>query len=220
MFDQGARARVLPFVIYIGFIIVADVLARCGWTAAELRWLYAVKVAAVLAALVWYRRRYTELALPLPRGRVLAVSVVCGIAVWWLWIRLNASWMVLGDSTGFDPRSEGRIDWLLVTVRLAGAALVVPVMEELFWRSFLMRFLDAPAFLQGDPARVKNTTFIITVLLFGFEHTLWFAGVVAGAVYTILYMRSRSLWAPVIAHGVTNGLLGIWIISTDHWAYW
>jgi membrane protease YdiL (CAAX protease family) len=43
---------------------------------------------------------------------------------------------------------------------------------------------------------------------------------VAGAAYTLLYMRSGTLWAPTLAHAVTNGLLGAWILATGNWTYW
>jgi CAAX prenyl protease-like protein len=128
--------------------------------------------------------------------------------------------MIFGSPAGFDPRSEGRIDWLLVAIRILGAALVVPVMEELFWRSFLMRWVAAPNFESVEPSQLGPKSFIVTVLLFGFEHNLWLAGIVAGAAYSLLYMRHRSLWSPILAHAVTNGLLGIWVVRTGNWSYW
>ncbi|MDC8757598.1 CAAX prenyl protease-related protein [Janthinobacterium fluminis] len=220
MFDRDALPRVLPFLVYMFFVFLDDMLGRLGWQAHELRHLYAVKIGAVLALLLAYRRRYTELATwTLGAGGVLAAALA-GVVVLVLWINLNAGWMSVGAAAGFDPRTDGAIDWLMVAVRIAGAALVVPVMEELFWRSFLMRWIDTPDFLAASPARVKARGFVVAVILFGFEHNLWLAGIVAGAVYSILYMRSQSLWSPIVAHGVTNGLLGGWIVSTGHWTYW
>ena len=46
-----ALARIVPFAVYLFFIFVADVLSRMGYSAEETRWLYAVKIAAVMAAL-------------------------------------------------------------------------------------------------------------------------------------------------------------------------
>jgi hypothetical protein len=128
--------------------------------------------------------------------------------------------MIFGNPSGFDPRSQGQIDWLLVAIRIAGAALVVPVMEELFWRSFLMRWVDASDFESAEPSQLSLKSFIVTVVLFGFEHNLWLAGIVAGAAYSLLYMRHRTLWSPILAHAVTNGLLGIWVVRTGNWSYW
>ncbi|MQA37996.1 CAAX prenyl protease-related protein [Rugamonas aquatica] len=220
MFSGAAWPRIAPFALYIACIAIADLLGRLGWDAQELRWFYAVKIAAVAAVLLAYRRRYTELTWDGANARSIAIAVASGVLVLVLWINLNADWMQIGSSAGFNPLNHGAIDWALVTVRIVGAALVVPVMEELFWRSFLMRWIDAPDFLTHAPARCSAKAFIVSVILFGVEHNLWLAGVVAGAVYSLLYMRGGRLWSPILAHGVTNGLLGIWIISTGSWTYW
>lgn len=220
MFERDALPRVLPFLAYIAFIVAADVLQRFGWNAHELRWLYPVKIGTVLVLLLAYWRRYEELAWVRFDARALASVLATGVIVLVLWIHLNAGWMTVGSSPGFDPRNNGAIDWSMVLIRIAGAALVVPVMEELFWRSFLMRWLESPRFLNVAPSRVKVKSFVITVILFGLEHNLWLAGMVAGAAYAVLYMRIQTLWAPIVAHGVTNGLLGIWIVFTANWTYW
>ncbi len=220
MFNRAALPRVVPFLIYLSFIALADVLTRLGWDAGQLRCLYTVKIGAVLLALLYYRRRYSELRWKTPSPAVLIQAALAGFLVFFLWIRLNAGWMTLGASAGFDPRVQGGIDWPLALIRLAGAALVVPVMEELFWRSFLLRWIESADFLQVDPSRVRYKAFISTVILFGFEHNLWLAGIVAGAAYTVLYSRSATLWSPILAHGITNGVLGLWIITTGHWSYW
>lgn len=220
MFSLAARARVVPFAVYMAFIAIADGLSYLGLNAADLRWLYAVKVGAVVAALWWYRRCYIELAAPRWRAAPLLASIATGVLVLVLWINLDAGWMSVGQAAGFDPRSGGHIDWLMVAVRIAGAALVVPVMEELFWRSFLLRWFDHRDFLSADPARATSLSIIVTVILFGIEHNLWLAGMVAGVAYTVLYMRTGSLWWPILAHAVTNGLLGVWVVMNGQWTYW
>lgn len=220
MFEPAALRRALPFVVYMVFIVIADMAARAGLSQEELRWLYPVKVLAVVAALGWGWRSYAELRDWRLGWGTTAWSVVAGLVVLVLWINLDAGWMQVGSAAGYDPRTDGRIDWLLVALRIAGAALVVPVMEELFWRSFLMRWIAAGDFLRQDPARVGWKAVAVSVLLFGIEHNLWFAGVVAGLAYSLLYMRTRNLWAPIIAHGVTNGALGVWVVATGQWTYW
>ena len=220
MFSRAAWARILPFLTYIFFIIIVDLLARAGFSQAELRWMYAVKVGAVLLMLLIFYRQYTELHTIRLSPIWALVSIVVGVAVFYLWIGLNASWMIIGSPEGFDPRTGGRIDWLMVAVRIAGAALVVPVMEELFWRSFLMRWIDDVNFESVDPRNVKALSVAITVLLFAFEHNQWLAGIVAGAAYSLLYIRQRSLWSAILAHAVTNAVLGIWIVRSGMWTYW
>jgi CAAX prenyl protease-like protein len=220
MFNRAAWARILPFFTYMAFIAAAELLGRLGWSAAELRWLYGVKIAAVVLVLAICRRHYCELKmfrLPAP-GVLLALTV--GVVVLVLWLSLGAGWMTIGAAAGFDPTTAGRIDWALVLVRIAGAALVVPVMEELFWRSFLLRWLDTADFESVDPSQVTFKSGLITSVLFGFEHNLWLAGIVAGTAYCALYMRHRTIWSPILAHAVTNGLLGMWVVGTSSWSYW
>jgi CAAX prenyl protease-like protein len=128
---------------------------------------------------------------------------------------------MLSESRPFDPTHEdGGIDWFLVQFRLLGLAIVVPVMEELFWRSFLMRWIDNPDFLAVTPAQASARAIIVSSVLFGFEHHLWLAGLIAGLVYGLLYVRTGNLWVPVISHAVTNGVLGVWILATGNWQFW
>jgi len=218
--DRAAWARILPFGTYILFIVLGDVLERLGLSRAELRWLYPVQVGAVLALLLAFWRGYEELhrfALSLKQA---LFAVVAGIVVLVLWVNLDAPWMTIGSAPGYDPRTHGEIDWLLVAIRICGAVLVVPVMEELFWRSFLMRWVERSNFMSVDPARIGFKAFVIPCVLFGFEHTLWLAGIVAGVAYGLLYMRHRKLWSPILAHAITNGLLGVWVLHTGGWQFW
>jgi CAAX prenyl protease-like protein len=220
MFSHAAWLRILPFAAYLFFIVAGDVLERMGVAASSLLWLYPAKIAVVALLLALFWRHYTELR-PFRLSPTQAlIAIATGVVVLVLWVSLDAGWMIFGSPSGFDPRSEGRIDWLLVAIRIAGAALVVPLMEELFWRSFLMRWIVAPNFDSVEPSQLGLKSFIITVLLFGFEHNLWLAGIVAGAAYSLLYMRYRSLWSPILAHAVTNGLLGLWVVRTGNWSYW
>lgn len=220
LFPRPAVARCLPFVIYMAFIGVAELLTLFGVSAADQRWLYAVKIAAVVAALAYFWKDYEELRRwGLNTVPVLA-AVVSGVIVLVLWLLLGADWMTIGSAAGFDPSNNGRIDWALAAVRIAGAALVVPVMEELFWRSFLLRWLDNSRFQTVDPGALTAKAIAISAVLFGVEHNLWLAGIVAGVAYALLYRWHRSLWSPILAHAVTNGLLGAYVVSTGSWQYW
>jgi CAAX prenyl protease-like protein len=236
MFEPAFLQRALPFAAYLLFIFIADVLLHVGWTEDQLRWLYPVKIGVVALLLFSFRRAYLELHLTsnwrLKRHTQVSqinqashqphylLAIITGAAVFVAWINLSADWMKLGDSAGFDPRIAGQIDWRLVLPRLVGAALIVPIMEELFWRSLLLRWITQQDFLTLKPAFIGLNAFVITALLFAFEHHLWLAGLVAGISYNWLYMRSGSLWTVVIAHAVTNGLLGVWVIYSGNWHYW
>ncbi len=221
MFDRADFCRIAPFGAYVFFMVLEDILLKFGWEANDLRMLYMVKIAVVVGLLWVMRKAYSELRWPVASSfQAWMVAISAGVIVFIAWINLTADWMVMGDPVGFDPRDNNEIDWFLVTVRLIGAALVVPVMEELFWRSFLMRWIDHPNFLTVNPAQVGLKAFCITAALFALAHSLWFAGLFAGIVYNLLYMRSGTLWSPILAHATTNGILGIWIIYTGNWSFW
>ena len=124
-------------------------------------------------------------------------------------------------TTQFQPiDGQSRIEWPLVAVRWIGATLMVPVMEELFWRSFLMRWIERAQFERVDPHHVGLRAIVLSTFVFMLAHTLWLAAVLAGLAYAWLYVRSGKLWLPVIAHAVTNGTLGFWVVATGNWQFW
>jgi hypothetical protein len=108
-----------------------------------------------------------------------------------------------------------------VAIRLAGAVLVVPFMEELFWRDFLWRSILAPN--DFKLARIGEwdwKAFLIVTLLFASVHIQWMTAIVWGVMIAMLLVRTRSLGACIIAHGVTNLLLGLYVLYTGDWYFW
>jgi uncharacterized protein len=213
-------ARILPFALYMAFLAIEGVVVNVA-PDIDVRWLYPVKIAAVVAALWYYRSLYVELT---DRPNWLWAGLIApllGLVVFVLWINMDTGWMNLGGGAGFDPRdSGGAFDWPLVLFRLAGAALVVPLMEELFWRSFLMRWIQEQHFLDLAPVQVGLRAILISSVLFGLEHSLWLAGIVAGLAYAWLYRASGNIHAPIISHATTNLVLGLWVLNTGAWQFW
>jgi CAAX prenyl protease-like protein len=214
---------VLPFVVFMLFLGLRSVAPDDGGWGIDPRWLYGVGVLVVGAMLFVWRREYGELFRQTwPDRRETTWAVAVGLALFVLWIQLDADWMMLGPAAAeFVPlNARGGLDIALVIVRWAGAALLVPVMEELFWRSFLLRWIQQPLFEAVEPRYVGPRAIVICTFLFVLAHTLWLAAAIAGLAYTLLYMRSGKLWVPVIAHAVTNAALGVWVVAGDHWQFW
>jgi len=215
-----AAARIAPFALFI-FLVALESLAGGG--SRDLRWLTVLRPLLVAALLAFLWRHYVELHAP-PRARasdwILAASL--GVAVFFAWLAFDDGWAAFGNpARGFAPvHADGRIDMGFAALRLAGFALVVPVMEEIFWRSFLMRRIAAHDFLQLAPRAAGLFAFLLSSALFATEHSLWFAGLLAGLAYGACYVRSGNLWVPIISHAITNGILGVWIIATQSWRYW
>lgn len=221
--------RIVPFALYILLLAAEGALPWLRDTVPSLtdwdwdwRWLYPVKAGLVALALLVLWRHYGELRVLPTRLGDWVLAGVTGVAVFVLWINLDQGWATLGATAeGFDPRNKaGEVIWLLAGLRLTGAALVVPVMEELFWRSFIQRWLDKADFLTMDPRAASLKAVMITSALFAVEHHLWFAGLLAGLAYGLLYKRTGNLWLPIFAHALTNGMLGIWVLATWNWQFW
>jgi hypothetical protein len=213
-----ALARVAPFALFLAFIALQPLLE--GWV--DARWLVAWRGVAVALLLAWFWPRYSELKQgpPVP-VREWVVAVALGVAVFAAWIVFDGGWASTGSGAGFIPlRPDGTLDLGLAALRLFGMALVVPVMEELFWRSFLMRWIDRRDFLAADPRKVSAVAFLVTAALFAAEHSQWFAGLLAGLAYNEVYRRTGNLRAPIASHAATNTLLGAWILATYDWRFW
>lgn len=219
--SPAAQARALPFALFMALLALRGYLPDSALL--DTRWIYGLSVLGVGGLLLWYWREYGELARQnLPSAREWLWSVGVGVLVFGLWIHLDAPWMQLTEPTaGFLPLDlQGQPIWPLIALRWIGAALIVPVMEELFWRSFLMRWIEHTPFEVVDPQRVGLKAIALSTFVFMLAHTLWLAAIVAGLAYAWLYRRTGKLWTAVIAHAVTNGLLGIWVVRTGQWQFW
>lgn len=213
--SPAAFARCLPFGLFIAFLVLGSLISD--------PWLVVPRVVVVAGALAWFWRQYAELRRPVPAAPSnWILSIAAGLGVFVAWIGLDQGWAMMSrPSGGFTPlHADGALNWPLALVRFASFALVVPVMEELFWRSFLLRWLERQEFLDVAPRSVGARAFVITTVLFALEHNQWLAGALAGIVYNALYMRSGNLWVPIIAHAVTNGALAAWILATGNWQFW
>ena len=221
--SRAAVARTVPFAAFMILLIVRGEVPVDGSWGIDPRWVYAVTVVVVGGLLLSFRRDYGELATRCwPSWGEIALGVGIGAIVFVLWIQLDAPWMTIGSpSATFLPfDAQGRPIWPLVAWRWIGAALLVPVMEELFWRSFLMRWIQSPQFESVVPQRVALKAVVLSTFVFVLAHTLWLAAIVAGLAYAWLYVRTGKLWVSVIAHAVTNGALGVWVVVTGNWAFW
>jgi len=229
MILSPAFCRIFPFAIYIGFLIFESAISFLKLRGLEFlsswneSWNYPIKIVLVTLAILWLWKNFTELSMPV-RARWIdwLTGIFTGVFVFVLWINLDQSWATVGVSKGYNPINpvSGQIDWALVTIRIFGASIIVPVMEELFWRSFLLRWQMHSRFLDVNPANAGARAFLVTAVLFASEHNLLLAGLIAGVAYSWLYMRTRNLWIPIVSHAVTNGLLGFWVLKTHNWQFW
>lgn len=206
---------VLPFAVFVGLLAVAPLAQDAGTDPRD--W-YAVRTGAALLVLaaVWWR--CTELH-RLPDLRGLALGAAGGVAVLALWLVLDQDWASLGTPQVSPFAADDTARWQFAA-RIAGAVIVAPLAEELFFRGFLMRWLVRPDFAAVDPRTVDRRAFLIQAALFASVHQLIVAGFVAGLIYGWLYRHTGSLWIPVLAHALTNALLAGWVLTQGAWHLW
>jgi len=226
---RPAMYRYLPFAVFmafIGFDEFSRFLAGLGFITLEattLCFLYPVKALAAGSLLYLFRKHYRELNFR-DLANIPATLAACGVGllVFALWIRMDWTFGAASAPQGFNPALlSGRAVQIAMTfARIAGAVLVVPLMEELFWRSFLIRYIIDRNFGTVPVGTFTWASFIFTVVLFGLEHNYILAGIMAGIFYNLLLYRNRSLAHCVLAHSVTNLALAIYVVFTGKWQFW
>jgi CAAX prenyl protease-like protein len=125
----------------------------------------------------------------------------------------------------FVPREAIRSKIALaafIAFRWGGPTLVVPFMEEFFWRDFLWRSIAAPANFRI--ARIgeweRGIPLLIVSIAFSAVHIQWFTALVWGVMIGGLLIYTRSLGACIVMHAVTNFLLGAYVLWTGDWMFW
>src|SRR6185436_12822061 len=107
-----------------------------------------------------------------PRRGATVLAVLAGVAVALLWMPLAEIVPRFGSRGGFDAQSAP----LLWAARVLESVLVIPLAEELFFRSFLPRFADAP---EGWRARAVGLftplSAAVSVAFFAGTHPEWLA---------------------------------------------
>ncbi len=185
---------------------------------------YTVKVAAVLVLLGIGRTALSDLR-PGPGVLALLLAVVVGVAVTVGWVGLERlpypKIPVTGARQAFDPfvlPLAGRMAFL--AVRFFGLVVLVPVMEELFWRSFVLRWVIDADFGRVPIGTVTPLAAAISAALFAASHPEWLPGLLTGLAWAWLLWKTKSLSACVVSHAVANLGLGLYVLQTGAWSLW
>ena len=183
-------------------------------------WLYPVQTLCCAALLAWFWRDYDF-------GRVRGVLFTLGVA-----IVVFAIWISPQALLGFAPRTEGfnpdvlanqpAAYYLTLVFRFLRLVVVVPLVEEIFWRGFLLRYLIDEKFDRVPFGTFSWFSFGAVTLGFTLVHSPadWAAAAITGVLYNAVAIRTKSLASCVLAHAVTNLLLGLWIVQTKQWGFW
>ena len=211
-------AHVAPFAGFVGIMAVEKTLSVPPDIA------YTIRFLAVCALVLIFSWRY----LPF-RPSNLAASIGIGVAVFIIWIgpdlifgyrdSILFSNAITGKPESSFPADLVKQTWF-IAVRTFSCMALVPIVEELFWRGWLMRWLIHHNFLKVPLGKYDPLSFWVVAVLFAVEHgPYWEVGLAAGIIYNWWIVRTRNLADCILAHAVTNGLLSAYVVSTGKWQY-
>lgn len=220
------RAYFAPFlaffvVLSLGLTVEKVFDGYAFWMAsAPQYWVFPLQIVVCSTLLVRYWRWYQ---FQWPRGSAVAIGI--GILALLIWIAPQ-EW--LGQPRrmeGFEPHFFGPGGWpywLNLVLRFVRLVIVVPLVEEIFWRGFLLRYLIRDDFTKVPMGTFTWLSFAVVTAGFILEHSTadWAAAGLTGALFNLVAYRTRSLSACVLTHAVTNALLGWYVLHTGQWGFW
>ena len=188
---------------------------------------YVTKTIVVAALLVLFRGHYTKV-----RWNHWWLGVILGVVGIFQWVPMQL-WLQNHFELFKPPEPDDVFNPLrdiaspawrnaFIGVRAAGAVLLVPVMEELFWRDFGWRTILAPNnFKLAAVGEWGWAPFLIVSGAFAGVHgNWWLTSIVWALMVGALLAYTKSLGACIIAHGVTNLLLAVYVLRWRDWAFW
>lgn len=210
----------LPYVLPMALFL--------GITALEGNWperyvaIYIAKIVVVAGALVWAKATWKDIRW---QPRLIPVSVACGLALFAIWvgIELALKYPHLGERSAFNPFEkvpDDSLRMLFICSRFIGLVLIVPFMEELFWRSFLLRFATQTDFKALPIGTFSLVGGAITCALFALAHPEWLPALIFAAAMAALVWKTKSIFACFVAHATTNLALGVYVITERAWGFW
>jgi CAAX prenyl protease-like protein len=216
---DGAWRYVFPFALYL---VIGELVRGffVGYETYHLYGAYIVRTVIVGGVLVRYRSLYTELT---DRWTLDGLAVLVGTLIFALWVGLEGYYPLFSEaSSHFDPSRFGTgMLIILLSTRFVGSILVAAFIEELFTRSFLMRYvIDPDRWTEVPIGTYTLTSFMVVALFFGFAHFRWLPGILAGILLNLLLYKRRSIVSCVEAHAVANSLLFLYVLWTESWFFW
>jgi CAAX prenyl protease-like protein len=216
-------AHLLPMTVFLAFLAIGQWLPNFGESFALKHaefWVYPIQTIFCGALLVCFRRAYD-----FGRVRYFVFTLLLAGVVFLIWIFPQQFLGFAPRTLGFDPTlvsDDSASYWVTVIFRFLRLVIVVPFVEEIFWRAFLLRFLISEDFERVSFGQFSWLSFVVVTAVFAFSHARpdWPAAVCAGALFNLVAYRTRSLSSCILAHAVTNGLLGLWIMHTRQWGFW
>jgi exosortase E/protease (VPEID-CTERM system) len=207
---RAAFALLAPLLVMLGSFTVASALSS-----AFVAW-HPIAVLLTVAVLWYYRAEY-RLTIEAPSF----VSPVVGVAVFIGWLVSTPSGGAAMDQP--PPELQQMPLWasgVWIAARVIGSVIVVPIVEELAFRGYLLRKLVAADWERVRPDQFTLISFLGSSLLFGILHDRWVAGTLAGAAFAVAMYRKGRLADAIVAHVIANGLIAVWVLAFGRWSLW
>lgn len=211
MAKSPEHARFLPLAIWL----VIGSLGLGGGNA--MFWAYMAKV-FVGVWIVWEMRRF----IPEIRWTVSWQAIVGGILVFVAWVGLdpfypkNHLFMKDTPESVWNPFAHfgenSIIAWTVMVIRIFGMTVLVPPIEEAFYRSLVYRYIVKYDFTKVALNHFDGVAMVLCASLFGFMHFQWLPGILCGLAYQWLVFRRGHLGDAITAHAITNFLLAVYVI--------
>lgn len=216
-------AYTLPMLLFMALLVVNILLKKIDnrfWLNSAEYWIYPLQTILCGGLVFWFRREY-EWHRPARVGLAIAVAMV----VFLVWILPQAFFGFAPRTVGFDPEifaAHPGLYWGIIALRFLRLAVAVPLIEEIFWRGFLLRYLIAEDFDRVPFGKFSWFSFLAVTALFALSHSKpdWPAALLAGALYNLVAYRTKRLSSCILAHALTNLFLGLWIMKTREWGFW
>ena len=207
---------VAPFALFMGLLYLRQSLSQHGW------WLYGVCSLLVFGLLLWLRPRYKGQDPAPPRA---LQSALLGLGAIVLWIALDPWMPRTGERDNTFPFTTafelGLLPGILsIAFRIFGAVLVVPIIEELFWRGFLMRTIMKPEFEEVPLGTFQPLSFYITTVAFAMVHVEYGSATLFALIAGWWFCKTKSLRAVIILHAAANLGLAVYVLLTKNWFLW
>ena len=207
---DGPDFWLLPLVVLIATSFLTQLFTGSFY------WAYPVHI-VVTAVFLWRFRQH----LPPLTSHSPGVALLAGLTVLVFWVLLIPSDPQDNNLFAlnlFNAASGPGVAWLVL--RLLGSTLVVPLVEELAFRGFLWRVVMARLGQHLSERKATWATLGITSLAFGLFHAHWHVAALTGVCYGLVYLRRKCLADAILAHAVTNLLIGLYAMVFGHWSYW